>query len=142
MMDIDHAMLALKNRITALQGQLEELRRAKHIMEGLESLQLERSATAGASETVQPTQIRMAETVLQEAGHDLHVDDIIERVETRYNIEVKKNSLVATLSKYALSGKLFRKSPKHKASFGLLQWEQEPKLGATTPGIEGHRPSC
>ncbi len=126
MKDIDEAIIALNNKINQLREQMKDLQRAKKIMENVG-----RSAQLELSPGDEPTSIvGRAEQILKSNGRDLHVDKILEGIQKQYGVKVKKNSLAASLTRYAADGRVFRKTAGQKNTFGLLEWEKEEKVKA------------
>lgn len=125
MKDIDEAIITLNNKILLLKEQIKDLLKAKRIMENVgKNGQLELSPIADKPSSV----VGMAEQILKATGQDLHVDKIMEGVLKQYGVKVKKNSLAASLARYAVERRIFRKTAGQKNTFGLLEWEKEEKM--------------
>ena len=59
--------------------------------------------------------------ILREAGHPLHIDEIIRIAGTSRGVELHRESIVSALSKKLLEGKVFRRTGRNE--FALLEWE-------------------
>jgi hypothetical protein len=124
MKDIDEAIIALNNKILILKEQIKDLLKAKRILDNVgKNGQLELTPIADKPTTV----VGMAEQILRGTGHDLHVDKIIDGILKQYGVKVKKNSLAASLARYAMERRIFKKTPGQKNTFGLLEWDKEEK---------------
>ena len=59
--------------------------------------------------------------ILREAGHPLHIDEIIRIAGESRGVELHRESIVSALSKKLLEGKVFRRTGRNE--FALLEWE-------------------
>ena len=59
--------------------------------------------------------------ILREAGHPLHIDEIIRIAGTSRGVVLHRESIVSALSKKLLEGKVFRRTGRNE--FALLEWE-------------------
>jgi hypothetical protein len=66
----------------------------------------------------------MAYDILSETGHPLHVTDLIEHIQRRFDILVDRESLVSSLTKKVLRRDRFTRVAKN--TFSLLEWEVTP----------------
>jgi hypothetical protein len=75
------------------------------------------------------TSVTMALDVLREAREPMHVKRIIERIQTRFEKDVKKDTLVGNLVRMAHAGKTFYRAGPN--TYGLLEFErgEERKTG-------------
>jgi HB1, ASXL, restriction endonuclease HTH domain len=60
----------------------------------------------------------MAFDILQEAGHPLHISELLERIQTRFAQQVDRESLVSALTKRVVRADRFVRTQKN--TFGLL----------------------
>jgi hypothetical protein len=63
----------------------------------------------------------MAFDVLKEAGHPLHITELIEHLRLRFDRTVDRESLVSSLTKKVLRRDRFTRVAKN--TFGLVEWE-------------------
>lgn len=124
MKDIDEAIKALRNQGSIIQGKIKELMKAKEIMDKVSSAPPEATPNIGGVTTV----VGKAEQVLKDVTHDLHVDKIIERIQKQYGTKVKKNSLAASLVRYASDKRVFKKTVGQRNTFGLLEWDKQESI--------------
>lgn len=68
------------------------------------------------------SQLDLVEDILEEAGKELHINEIIQRVEKRHGVRIERESVVSALSKKVLRGERFVRSAKN--TFGLTRREQ------------------
>ena len=59
--------------------------------------------------------------LLRDAGHPLHIDEIIRLARETRGVELHRESIVSALSKKLLEGKVFRRTGRNE--FSLLEWE-------------------
>ena len=64
---------------------------------------------------------KLVADILREAGHPLHIDEIIRLAGTSRGVELHRESIVSALSKKLLEGKVFRRTGRNE--FSLLEWE-------------------
>ena len=64
---------------------------------------------------------KLVADILREAGHPLHIDEIIRIAGTSRGVELHRESIVSALSKKLLEGKVFRRTGRNE--FSLLEWE-------------------
>ncbi len=63
-----------------------------------------------------PSHVEMAEDVLRSAGRPLHVHDLLEQIERRYDVMLNRESLVSALLKHVARGRFVKTG---KNTFGL-----------------------
>ena len=85
----------------------------------------ERLTSMGREEGKHPGKERKSNTktvadILREAGHPLHIDEIIRLAGSR-GVVLHRESIVSALSKKLLEGKVFRRTGRNE--FSLLEWE-------------------
>ena len=85
----------------------------------------ERLTSMGREEGERPGKERKSNTktvadILREAGHPLHIDEIIRLAGSR-GVVLHRESIVSALSKKLLEGKVFRRTGRNE--FSLLEWE-------------------
>ena len=64
---------------------------------------------------------KIVASILMEAGHPLHIDEIIRIAMDTRGVELHRESIVSALSKKILEGKVFRRTGRNE--FALLEWE-------------------
>jgi hypothetical protein len=64
---------------------------------------------------------KLVADILREAGHPLHIDEIIRIAGEARGVELHRESIVSALSKKLLEGKVFRRTGRNE--FALLEWE-------------------
>ena len=89
---------------------------------------LRTTSAAADSSTVAPSSeakikkgrshLDMAFDILQEAGHPLHISELLERIQTRFAQQVDRESLVSALTKRVVRADRFVRTQKN--TFGLL----------------------
>ena len=85
------------------------------------------------------SQAKMAEAILTEQGHEMHVKDISVAIEKKFDVKIKPNYLAPVL--YRQIGNVFFKSKQKPNTFGLLTWTvREPTNGAPKPQFYGGGP--
>jgi len=92
---------------------------------GLRSVR-EQLSSMGREERVSTRKERKSNTkivadILREAGHPLHIDEIIRIAGESRGVELHRESIVSALSKKLLEGKVFRRTGRNE--FALLEWE-------------------
>ena len=132
MSDIPDTKMAIKNRIAslqeeidALQANLKSLEETEKIIENFKNTTGYKPVSFQGQNNFPKTKIRMAEQVLDQTGHDLHVDEIVESIAKGFGVHAEKPSLTATLSRYANEKRVFRKTKDKRNTFGLLKWEEK-----------------
>ena len=58
--------------------------------------------------------------ILREAGHPLHIDEIIRIAGASRGVRLHRESIVSALSKKLLEGKVFRRTGRNE--FALIEW--------------------
>jgi hypothetical protein len=89
-------------------------------LRAVRSLKREPTISAPPKDTSR-SQPNMAYDILREIGHPLHVTDLIDHIQRRFDITVDRESLVSTLTKKVLRRDRFTRVAKN--TFGLLEWE-------------------
>jgi len=125
MAEIDEAIERQQNRVLMLEKELADAKqKLGALTQARDIMRTDQTSLSIPTSQLYPPQyhskVKMAKDVLSQAGHDLHIDEIIKSIRERFGIEVGKPSLTATLSKYASDGKLFKKITDKKNTFGLL----------------------
>lgn len=69
-----------------------------------------------------------SEAVLNEAGQDLHIDEMLKRIEQKFHQKVKKTTLVGNLARRVKAHDTFYRSAPN--TFGLLVFRKEKQLKA------------
>lgn len=92
---------------------------------GLRSVR-EQKASLGDNEKTRPTRERKSNTkivsdILREAGHSLHIDEIIRIAWENRGVELHRESIVSALSKKILENKVFVRTGRNE--FALRDWE-------------------
>ena len=92
---------------------------------GLRSVR-EHLSALGLEERTVPRKERKSNTklvadILREAGHPLHIDEIIRIAGASKGVELHRESIVSALSKKLLEGKVFRRTGRNE--FALIEWE-------------------
>ena len=64
---------------------------------------------------------KLVADILREAGHPLHIDEIIRIAGRARGVALHRESIVSALSKKLLEGKVFRRTGRNE--FSLLEWE-------------------
>ena len=75
------------------------------------------SPSAGAKNAKGRSQLDMAFDILNDAGHPLHIGELLERIHTRFGQRVDRESLVSALTKRVLRADRFVRTEKN--TFGL-----------------------
>jgi hypothetical protein len=86
----------------------------------------EQLSSMGRDEAESPRRERKSNTkivadLLRDAGHPLHIDEIIRLAGETRGVELHRESIVSALSKKVLEGKVFRRTGRNE--FSLLEWE-------------------
>lgn len=86
----------------------------------------EQLATMNGPKKHQPQKERKSNTkivadILREAGHPLHIDEIIRIAGESKGVELHRESIVSALSKKLLEKKVFIRTGRNE--FSLLEWE-------------------
>ena len=86
----------------------------------------EQLSSLGRDEMSAPRKERKSNTkivadLLRDAGHPLHIDEIIRLARETRGVELHRESIVSALSKKLLEGKVFRRTGRNE--FSLLEWE-------------------
>ena len=105
---VQHAVLSAVE--ACLEAQLHAVR----------SLKREPTTSAPPKDTSM-SQPNMAYDILKEIGHPLHVTDLIDHIQKRFDITLDRESLVSSLTKKVLRRDRFTRVAKN--TFGLLEWE-------------------
>jgi len=95
---------------TCLEAQLRAIRSLKR-----------EPTTAAPPKDASRSQPNMAYDILREIGHPLHVTDIIDHIQKRFDITLDRESLVSSLTKKVLRRDRFSRVAKN--TLGLLEWE-------------------
>jgi hypothetical protein len=77
------------------------------------------TASAGAKNIKGMSQLDMAFDILKEAGHPLHISQLLERIHARFGQQVDRESLVSALTKRVVRADRFVRTEKN--TFGLRQ---------------------
>ena len=92
---------------------------------GLRSVREQLSAMGGdeakASRKERKSNTRLVADILGEAGHPLHIAEIIRIAGASRGVELHRESIVSALSKKLLEGKVFRRTGRNE--FALIEWE-------------------
>lgn len=93
---------------------------------GLRSVRDQLTAMEGP-EKPKPQKERKSNTkivadILREAGHSLHIDEIIRIAGESKGVELHRESIVSALSKKLLEKKVFSRTGRNE--FSLLEWEE------------------
>jgi len=75
----------------------------------------------GGSRKERKSNTKIVEDILRDAGHPLHIDEIIRIAGESRGVELHRESIVSALSKKLLEGKVFRRTGRNE--FALLEWE-------------------
>jgi hypothetical protein len=75
--------------------------------------------SAGAQNKKGRSQFDMAFDILKDAGHPLHIGELLERIHTRFGQRFDRESLVSALTKRVLRADRFVRTEKN--TFGLRQ---------------------
>ena len=65
------------------------------------------------------SQVDLVEDILKAAGQNLHISDIIDRIEKIHGVRVDRESIVSSLTKKVAQGDRFARSDKN--TFGLTE---------------------
>lgn len=90
----------------------------RSVREQLSSMGREERA---ASRKERKSNTKVVADILREAGHPLHIDEIIRIAGEARGVELHRESIVSALSKKLLEGKVFRRTGRNE--FALLEWE-------------------
>ena len=92
---------------------------------GLRSVREQLSSMGREERTVsrkeRKSNTKIVADILREAGHPLHIDEIIRIAGENRGVELHRESIVSALSKKLLEGKVFRRTGRNE--FALLEWE-------------------
>ena len=102
--------------LTVMESMLKAGLRA--VRERLSSMGREESA---ATRKERKSNTKLVADILREAGHPLHIDEIIRIAGESRGVELHRESIVSALSKKLLEGKVFRRTGRNE--FALLEWE-------------------
>jgi len=69
------------------------------------------------------TSTDMAAAVLRNAGHDLHINQILSTIESAFHVTVKYATLVTNISRLVQKKKTFTRTGPNR--FGLMEWDVE-----------------
>ena len=90
----------------------------RSVREQLSSMGRDEVKTSGKE---RKSNTKIVADILREAGHPLHIDEIIRIAGTSRGVELHRESIVSALSKKLLEGKVFRRTGRNE--FALLEWE-------------------
>lgn len=77
-----------------------------------------------ASNGKKMTELEMAVVTMRKAGKVVHSKTIAEMILAEYDVKVDPHSLGSQLHRRAKKKRDFFKDPRHKNSYGLLEWQQ------------------
>jgi hypothetical protein len=97
-------------------------------LKAIRSLRLGKQPQASLSDAPPPdssqskrmSQVNMTFDILKEANSPLHVNELIERIRSRFGVSLDRESLVSALSKRVLRNDRFVRNAKN--TFGLTDW--------------------
>lgn len=102
--------------LTVMESMLKSgLRSVREQLSSLERMETEAPRKERKSNT------KIVADILREAGHPLHIDEIIRIAREARGVELHRESIVSALSKKLLEGKMFRRTGRNE--FALLEWE-------------------
>jgi hypothetical protein len=117
---------ALEAELRRLHADLDEARRALKTEPGKRRMRNRKGSKlqlpALSREPYKPdSSVARAVEVLQEAGHHLHIDELVRRIEGKGH-RVMKSTLVGNLSRYVKVGEVFTRHS--RSHYGLLEWQR------------------
>jgi hypothetical protein len=115
MTSIQDTLRKKESEIKILQREIEILRAAAKILAADNG---NVSAPRRGSVLSHPQMIRI---VLMDRGRPLHVDEIAQAIEKRFNVKLKRTDITPTVYRAMRRKRLFRKEGTN--TFGLLEWE-------------------
>ena len=99
---------------TMLESGLKALRSAK----GLDGrLEANRKAAGKRSNML------LVSDILREAGEPLHINEILDRVQKRHGVKLRRESIVSAMTKKVVDGHTFRRTGRNE--FALLDQEED-----------------
>jgi chromosomal replication initiation ATPase DnaA len=99
---------------TMLESGLKALRSAK----GTDGRLLANRKAAGKR-----TNLSLVSDVLREAGEPLYINEILDRVQKRYGVKLRRESVVSAMTKKVLDGHTFQRTGRNE--FALLDTEED-----------------
>jgi hypothetical protein len=101
-------------QLATLQREVEILRAAARIVGG------DRRRPASQRGTGAMSQLQMIREVLLKHGGPLHADKIVESIEKRFNVKLKRTDITSLIYRAMRGRKFFRKEGIN--TFGLVEW--------------------
>lgn len=127
MRDIHETLRQKEVQLKQLQAEVDALRLAAHLL-------AEDGEDATEAKTGIVSQPQMVKAVLLEAGHPLHVTEIVAAIKKKFGRKLKQPHLTALLYRYKKNGKLFYKDDRRPNTFGLLEWQAKTPMLARIGG--------
>lgn len=92
---------------------------------GLRSVREQLSLIGGAerkkSRKERKSNTKLVADILRNAGHPMHIDEIIRLSRETMGVELHRESIVSALTKKLLEGRVFSRTGRNE--FALLEWE-------------------
>jgi hypothetical protein len=124
--EIQQRIAADQAELTALRGEIDELRRALRLVAQVEADIAELQESRERKRPIRSAStVGHAYRVLRMVGGPMHVDEIIKNISHMAGKPVSKATLVSNLSRYVKAGDTFTRTGAN--TFGLISYEDDDK---------------